>query len=210
MGLRERFPEWMFRRPRRTFGESEFRPLSLQEQGDRRACQGADPLEAADNWMRHVLDRDFEYPEITRAIVVVEVGRGPRAQTLYTTHRVDATPVEVRGLLSEALRGQSEIIARANRHRDIDNYAKATVPQLLDALEGPASEAVRLKLADALVKMQADCLNAAAISTHENVRKAYLEASEWAEQRFKEIASKRWSEELAEWERKQAAEERVA
>lgn len=100
------------------------------ELADRRACQGKDPLEAAVNWARHILDRDFEYPEVRRALVVVEVGRGLHARTFYATHRTDASGVEVRGLLSEALRGQTELVTRSNRHHDIDTFAKALAPQL--------------------------------------------------------------------------------
>lgn len=152
MVLTARLPEWMFRRRRRSFHDEPMRLPSKQEVEDRRACQGKDRLDAAVNWMRHVVDRDFEYPpEIMRAVVVIEVGRGPGAQTLYTTHRVDATPVEVRGLLAEGLRGNAETVSRANRHADIEMFAKALAPQLQELVSEKA-EAVVSRFSEALAK----------------------------------------------------------
>jgi hypothetical protein len=209
MGLRAHLPEWMFRRRRRSFAEDHPMHLpSAQEVGDRRACQGEDPLEAAVNWMRHVIDRDFDSQaqQIKRAVVIVEVGSGRKALTVFTSHRVDVTPVELRGLLSEAMRGQEEMFTRANRHADIDGFVNEALPQLLAALEGPASEAARLKQADLLIRMEADCLKAAAISVDEGVRKAYLEAAEWAEERFKEMEQPSWVEEYKQWAKKTAEE----
>lgn len=169
---------------------------------DREAAEfGGDALERAVNWMQYVLGRDYDGEPIQRAIVVCEVGEPPHTGTVYTTHDVDATGVEVRGLLSEALRAHSENHTRSNRHADVQFFAAAVTGQLLDAIEGPASERLPLQQADGLLKMQTDCLRAAAVETDETVRSAYLQAADWAEKQYKEFEPSRWVEEYEKWRR---------
>lgn len=121
-----RLPEWLFRRRR-------FRAQRWTD--DRDACQGADGLEAAVNWMQFVLGRDYDGLAVKRCVIVAEVGEGQEAQTFYTGHSVDATPVEIRGLLSEGLRGQAETVTRAIRQRDIEQFANAVLPELTESLQ---------------------------------------------------------------------------
>lgn len=128
----ERFWDWFLRRsPAQQLPPENIRARDdTQAIGDWEACQGDDNLDAAFNWMRHVLDRDYSDEEIERAIVVVEVGRS----TVYTAHRVDASGVEIRGLLSEAERGHAESMARRNRQGDIQDFANAAAPQMVALL----------------------------------------------------------------------------
>lgn len=116
-------PAWL-RRRRRFEGERYY--------SDREACEaGRDGLESAVNWMQHVLGRDYDGVEVARAGLVVEL---PDGTIVYTSHSVDARPVEIRGLFEEAVRAQNEIVAANLRHRDIQAFADALVPQLVEAL----------------------------------------------------------------------------
>lgn len=101
---------------------------------DYAACQGDDGLEAAESWMRFVIDRDFEDLPVRRCVIVAEVGEGHQARVVYTTHDVRATPVEIRGLLQEGLRGLDEIRVRAFRKYDIEEFVNAAVPQIVERL----------------------------------------------------------------------------
>lgn len=120
-----RLPKWMRRRPRPPADDYE-------------ACQGADGLEAAVNWMRFVLARDLEDQPVARCVIVAEVGEGLQATTLYTTHEVRATPVEVRGLLGEGLRALDEIGIRQRRQIDIEAFVNEAIPQIEAGLFGQA------------------------------------------------------------------------
>ncbi len=188
--MKLRAPNWLRRRRRFWAGHYS---------SDREACHGADGLESAVNWMQYILGRDFDGRAVNRCVIVAEVGEGQEAATVYATHSVDATPVEVRGLLHEGIRAQDEGVARMRRHSDIQQFVSAAVPQLLDALRGPASEAVRLQQADGLVRMQMDCLKAASAATDEAERNAFLEASRWAERRFEEIEPEDWRAAYEAW-----------
>lgn len=127
-----RLPKWMRRRRRPPADDYE-------------ACQGADGLEAAVNWMRYVLARDLEGEPVGRCVIVAEVGHGHQARTLYTTHEVRATPVEVRGLLGEGLRALDEIGIRQRRQIDIEAFVNEATPQIVAAMSGlskPSEEEV--------------------------------------------------------------------
>lgn len=90
---------------------------------DREAAEaGADGLESAVNWMQHVLGRDFDSAEVTRCVIVAEVKTPHGLATVYTTHSVDAGPVEVRGLLGEGVRALDELQIRARRQQDIEHF----------------------------------------------------------------------------------------
>lgn len=94
---------------------------------DREAAEsGSDGLESAVSWMQHVLGRDFEGAEVRRCVIVAEVVTDAGPATVYTTHAVDAPPVEVRGLLGEGLRALDELQIRARRRADIAEFAEAT------------------------------------------------------------------------------------
>ena len=108
---------------------------------DREAAEaGADGLESAVNWMQHVLGRDFDGAEVTRCVIVSEVQTPGGPATLYTTHSVDAGPVDVRGLLTEGLRALDELREREVRRRDIEEFVNAALPQLLEALDSPLED----------------------------------------------------------------------
>ena len=101
---------------------------------DREAAEaGSDGLESAVSWMQHVLGRDFDGGEVSRCAIVAEVQTPAGPVTVYTTHSLDATPVEVRGLLTEGLRALDEIRAREVRRRDIEEFVNEALPQLLEA-----------------------------------------------------------------------------
>lgn len=76
-----------------------------QARGDREAADGADPIEAAVSYARHILARDvpLEFP-LVDAILVFGVGEGQNARTLYAASDVDMTRQRVQGLLYDALR----------------------------------------------------------------------------------------------------------
>lgn len=143
--------------------------------GDRAAAQGADGLEASVNWMHHVLARDYPGREVGACIVVAEVGAGPEAVTVYTTHSVDANPSEVRGLVTDALRFLDE---RAEK--------------MEDAIQNSGVEAERLSHAYSLLKIRQSCLDGVAVATDETVREAYREAATWAEEELKETMPEEW------------------
>lgn len=117
-----RKPRWMRRKPPEPPAD------------DYAACQGDDGLDAAENWMRFVIDRDYRNLPVGRCVIVAEVGEGHHARVVYTTHDVEATPVEVRGLLEEGLRGLDEIRVRAFRKYDIEEFVNAAVPQIVERL----------------------------------------------------------------------------
>lgn len=121
-----RLPNWLRRRRRFQVG---------RWTDDRDACFGADGLEAAVNWMQFVLGRDCDGMAVNRCVIVAEVGEGHEARTVYTTHDVDTTPVEVRGLLEEGLRALDELRVRAFRQADIEQYINQALPQVVEALE---------------------------------------------------------------------------
>lgn len=76
--------------------------------------------------MRHVLERDFAGRPVGRVVIVAEVPfDGSRAATVYTTHSVDALPVDIRGLLGEGLRALDELQIRTHRAADIQAYVDA-------------------------------------------------------------------------------------
>lgn len=77
----------------------------VQARGDREAADGADPIEAAVSYARHILARDVppEFP-LVDAILVFGVGEGPNAHTLYAASDTDMTRQRVQGLLYDALR----------------------------------------------------------------------------------------------------------
>jgi hypothetical protein len=111
---------------------------------DREAAEaGADGLESAVNWMQHVLGRDFEGGEVSRCVIVAEVQTPAGPATVYTTHSVDAAPVDVRGLMTEGLRALDELRAREIRRRDIEEFVNAALPQLLQALDEPLTDSAK-------------------------------------------------------------------
>ncbi len=120
-----RLPNWLRRRRRFQVG---------RWTDDRDACFGADGLESSVNWMQYVLGRDFDGLAVNRCVIVAEVGEGHQASTVYTTHDVDATPLEVRGLLGEGLRALDETRVRAFRQSDIEQFVNAAVPQIVERL----------------------------------------------------------------------------
>lgn len=140
-----KMPKWMRRRP----------PAAPKDDYD--ACQGADGMEAAFNWMRYVLDRDFKNLPIGRCVIVAEVGEGHHARVVYTTHDVRSTPVEIRGLLEEGLRGLDEIRIRAFREYDIEQFVNAAVPQIVARLresDTPPTPEEMARVVSGLVRKQ--------------------------------------------------------
>jgi hypothetical protein len=132
---------------------------SRRWESDEDACHGADGMEAAGNWMQYVLGRDFDGQAVQRCVIVAEVGEGHQAQVVYTTHDVHATPVEVRGLLEEGLRGLDEIRIRAFRRHDIEEFVNAAVPQIVARLresETPPTPEEMARVVSGLVHKQQD------------------------------------------------------
>lgn len=86
----------------------------VQARGDREAADGADPIEAAVAYVRHVLSRDLpaDMP-LVDAILVCGVGEGQKARTIYAASDVDMDRHRVQGLLYDALRALALMIGES-------------------------------------------------------------------------------------------------
>lgn len=110
--------------PRRPYGSA-----------DRAACRGRDAIEAASNWARHIVARDYPDAPIAHAVLVVEVGEGSEAMTIYATGDVDTPGTKTRGMLSDGLRAHKLIHDREAHRVDLEHYSQAIAEQLAEIVD---------------------------------------------------------------------------
>lgn len=71
---------------------------------DQEACQGYDPIDAAENYMRYIIARDVPGMEVGAAIVIAEIGHGSEARVTYAAGDLDMSRTKVEGMLYDSLR----------------------------------------------------------------------------------------------------------